>query len=171
MCLAQVRSARKTFQSHGCGAGLILAVFCYVGARTVRSTDAAAGALTATVRQLVQMQHAQQAASRHRSSVISGAGGIAQCEDTFDLRHLKYTTFDGTPMTIGLSASTGPFDRQKVTHTLDDAYTWSVPLDEFQEDIVDPQFEGLRMENVSAELYDLLCQDCTGGRIVLHTCC
>ena len=32
---------------------------------------------------------------------------------------------------------------------------------EFQEDVVDPQFEGLRMENVSAELYDLLCQACT----------
>ena len=27
--------------------------------------------------------------------------------------------------------------------------------DEFQEDVVDPQSEGLRMENVSAELYDL----------------
>ena len=33
--------------------------------------------------------------------------------------------------------------------------------DEFREDVVDPQFEGLRMENVSAELYDLLCQACT----------
>ena len=37
--------------------------------------------------------------------------------------------------------------------------------DEFQEDIVDPQFEGLRMENVSAELYDLLCQACTGDAL------
>ena len=66
-------------------------------------------------------------------------------------------------MMFGPSASSGPFVRQNC-----DAHKMLVHVeratDEFQEDVVDPQFEGLRMENVSAELYDLLCQACTGGR-------
>ena len=66
-------------------------------------------------------------------------------------------------MTIGLSASSGPFVRQIVTHTRCWS-TWSA-TDEFQEDVVNPQFVGLRMENVSAELYDLLCQACTGDTL------
>ena len=47
-----------------------------------------------------------------------------------------------------------------------DAYKMLVHVeratDEFQEGVVDPQFKNLRMENVSAELYDLLCQAWTG---------
>ena len=106
MCVAQVRSARKTFHSHGGGAGLILAVFCYVGARTVRCTDAAAGALATTVQQLVQRQHAQQAAAGTAPPSYPEQAGLRSAK-IFDLRHLKYTTFDGTPSRLGFQLQAG----------------------------------------------------------------
>ena len=77
---AQVRSARKTFHSHGSGAGLILAVF-FVDARTVRCTDAAAGAAYYHCPTARPVAACSTGSRWHRFSVISGAGGIAQCED------------------------------------------------------------------------------------------
>ena len=112
MCLAQVRSARKTFHSHGGGLGFILSVFCFVGARTVRCTDAAAGAAYYNCPTARPDAACLAGSRRHRSSVISGAGGIAQCED------LRFEAHRGN-MTIGLSASSGPFVRQIVTELFD----------------------------------------------------
>ena len=79
---------------------------------------------------------------------------------------MKYTTFDGTPSKCDDWAFS--FERA-IRSSNCDAYKMLVHVeratDEFREDVVDPQFEGLRMESVSAELYDLLCQACTGDAL------
>ena len=109
MCLAQVRSARKTFHSHGSGAGLILAVFCYVGARTVRCTDAAVGAAYYHCPTARPHTVCSAGSRRHRSSVISGADGIALCEDLrFEALEVhEFGRHIVEIMTIGLSAQAG----------------------------------------------------------------
>ena len=148
-CKAQVRSARKTFHSHGSGGGLIFAVFCNVDARTVRCTDAAAGSVTTTVQQLVQLQHAQQAAAGTVSPSNPEQAGLRSAK-IFDLRHLKFTTFDGTPSKY----DDWVFSFKRGFASNCDAHKMLVYVeratDEFRE-------EGQRMESVSAELYDLLC--------------
>ena len=149
---------------------MILAVFCSVDARTVRCTDAAAAQLTTTIQQLVQLQHAQQAAAGTASPSYPEQAGLRSAK-IFDLMHLKYTTFDGPPSKY----DDGAFSLKRAIRSSNcDAWKMLVRVeratDEFQEDVVDPQFEGLRMENVSAELYDLL-SVLHGRRIVLHTCC
>ena len=121
--------------------------------------------LTTTVQQLVQLQHAQQAAAGTASPSFPEQVGLRSAK-IFDLRHLKYTTFDGTPSKYDDWA----FSFKLATRSSNcDAYKMLVHVeratDEFREDVVDPQFEGLRMENVSAELYDLLCQACTGDAL------
>ena len=80
--------------------------------------------------------------------------------------HLKYTTFDGTPS----KCDDGAFSfKRAIRSSICDAYKMLVHVeratDEFQKDVVHPQFEGFRLENVSAELYDLLCQACTGDAL------
>ena len=111
--------------------------------------------LTTTVQQLVQLQHAQQAAAGTASPSFPEQAGLWSAK-IFDLRHLKYTTFDGTPSKYDDWAFS--FERA-IRSSNCDAYKMLVHVeratDEFREDVVDPQFEGLRMENVSAELYDM----------------
>ena len=164
-CLAQVRSARNTFHSHGSGAALILAVFYYVDARTVRCTYAAAGVAYHHCPTARLVAACSTGSRWHRFSVISGVGGIARdcaVRRSSNLKHLKYTTFDGIPSKYDDWAFSF---KRAIRSSNCDAYTMLVHVeratDEFQEDVVDPQFESLRMESVAAELYDLLCQACT----------
>ena len=121
--------------------------------------------LTTTVQQLIQFQHANQAAAGTASPSYPEQAGFRSAK-IFDLRHLKYTTFDGTPSTYDDWAFSF---KRAIRSSNCDAYKMLVQVervtDEFREDVVDPQFEGLRMESVSAELYDLLCQACTGDAL------
>ena len=121
--------------------------------------------LTNKVQQLVQLQHAQQAAAGTASPSYPEQAGLRSAK-IFDLRHLKYTTFDCTPSKYDDWAFSF---KRAIRSSNCDAYKMLVHVeratDEFREDVVDPQFEGLRMESVSAELYDLLCQACTGDAL------
>ena len=90
----------------------------------------------------------------------------------FDLRHLQHTTFDGTPSKYDDWAFSF---KRAIRSSYCDAYKMLVHVervtDEVQEDVVDPQFEGLRMENVTAGLYNVSCRGLHGRRIVLRSCC
>ena len=163
-CLAQVRSARKTFHSHGSGAGLILAVFCNVDERTVRCTDAAACAVYYHCPTARPIAACSTGSRWHRLSVISGAGGIAQCED------LRFEALEVHDLRTPSKYDDWAFSFKRAIRSSNcDGYKMLVHVeratDEFRKDVVDPQLGGLRMESVSVELYDLLCQACTGDAL------
>ena len=126
--------------------------------------------LLATVHQLAQMQQAQQAAAGTALPSGSEQAGLHSVRVS-DLKHLKYTTFDGTPskyddwaFNLKRAIRLAESDACKLLLHVERA-TNEVPRDH-----MDALFEGLRMKNVSAEMYDLLCQACAADGIVLHTC-
>ena len=114
--------------------------------------------LTTTVQQLVQLQHAQQAAAGTPSYPEQAGLRSAKIFDfeALEVHDFRWPKYDDWAFNF----------KRAIRSSNCDAYTMLVHVeratDEFQEDVVDPQFEGLRMESVSAELNDLLCQACTG---------
>ena len=95
-----------------------------------------------SVQQLVQMQHAQQAAAGTAPRSYPEQAGSRSAK-IFDLRHSKYTTFDGTPS----KHDDWVFSfKRAIRSSHCDAYKMLVHVeratDEFQEDVVDPQLEG-----------------------------
>ena len=127
--------------------------------------------LTTTVQQLVHMHHAHPAAAGTAPPSYPEQAGSRSAK-IFDCRHLKYTTFDGTPSKYDDWAFSF---KRAIRSSNCDAYKMLIHVeratDEFQEGVVDPQFEGLRIENVFCRVVRFAVSGLDGYLIVLHTCC
>ena len=108
-------------------------------------------ALTAAVAQMADLQ--QGAASKG-----SPKGG-----KVIDARHLRLATFDGTSSRYDeWSFSVKRAIRSASCATYKLLAQVEVEPAEVQEDQMTDEFEGLKTESISAEIYDLLCQSCSG---------
>ena len=114
---------------------------------------------------MAQMQQAQQASPATAPASSTGPTGSRNTK-IIDPRHLKFTTFDGTPSKYDDWA----FSFKRAIRSANcEAYKLLTQVEretkEVNEDEMELEYCGLSMENTSAEMYDLLCQACTGDAL------
>ena len=127
--------------------------------------------LTTTVQQLVQLQHAQQAAGGTASPSYPEQAGLRSAK-IFDLRHFKYTTFGRTPSKYDDWAFS--FKRAIRASTCD-AYKMLVHV-ERANGRVSGGCRGSAVRSLAdgkrfCRVVRFVVSGLHGGRIVLHTCC
>ena len=120
--------------------------------------------LATAVNQMAQL-HAQQT---NVGTAPTSSTGPTRSRDTriIDSRHLRYTVFDGTHSKYDDWAFSF---KRAIRSASCEAYKLLACVEretvEVREDEMELEYEGVSMENISAELYDLLCQACTGDAL------